>query len=1012
MSFPEFFIRKPVIAIVLSLLLMIVGVFSFLKLEVRVWPSHDIPAIRITTNYSGASAALIERAVTNILEQELSSVPGIQDMRSDSKKNTSTITLHLLENANSAEVLSQVREVVSRAGRQLPDDADTPVVVKFSLSSEVGEYVLQSNTIPLPKLMDYANLHIQPSLQSIADVAAINIWGYGDYEMQINLDPQKMAANHVSINELANAIRSANVSLAGGQVRSVMMNYPLNINTRLNQPSDYQQIVIRNDQGHLTRVGDVAQVVLGSTEDALEMKYNHQRVVYINVEPVPNANVVSAYSDLTKRMALIQKHLPGDMHIFNAFNEVKYLIASIHEVYVAIIVAIFCVLAVVFVFLGDWRSVLIPFVCIPVSLLAAFFLMKLGGLSINQFTLLALVLAVGLVVDDAIVVLENIQRYLKRGLSSFEASIKGSSQIVFPVIAMTVTLMAVYAPIALITGRYASIYWQFAITLTSCVLISGWVSLTLSPLMCAHTLKNSQNRWQKTTDAFLESLSDWYKHMLAQVMQKRLWVLLVVVVLVCAGGFAWHRLDRAIAPAENYGILMINFQLKEGANISATSMQSDRIAQWAEKKFPGDRVFQITSDSGDNAGAVNVLTPDNAAHPVNFLKQLPEINRDILKIPGARISAVVPSFFSNPHDAQVEFYISSAQDYGYLQDQAQKVIKKLRATGLVTQAHTDLVFNSQQYQIDVNYALASDLGITNQAINDNLNAMFEGNHVSTFNYLNQSYDVVIRTPAAFRNDIHSLSRIGIPSASGDIVPLSQLLSVKSVIDQPVLRHFNRLRSAKIQASLAPGVSLGQVAKLIDNHMSQWLPDDVSFRLSGNLKSLSDSSHNMSYLFAMAVVFIYLLLAMQFGNFIDPLAVMFTVPLCVFGAILSLWSVGGSFNLYTTIALVTLVGLITKHGILIVDFSNHYRKEHQSSILTAVIEASAVRLRPILMTTSAMICGAIPLILSSGPGSVARLQMGMVIIGGLLIGTFFSLIVVPVAYSYLSVLKDRWSVVRG
>lgn len=1012
MSFPEFFIRKPVIAVVLSLLLMIVGAFSFFKLEVRVWPSHDIPAIRITTSYSGASASLVERSVTNVLEQALSSVPGIQDMRSDSKKNTSKITLHLLANANDSEVLSQVREVVSRASGQLPDNIDAPVVVKFSVSSEVGEYVMQSNTMPLPKLMDYANLHIQPSLQSIADVAAINVWGYGDYEMQINLDPQKMAANHVSVNELASAVRSANVSLAGGQVRSTMMNYPLNINTRLNRPLEYQQIVIRNDQGHLTRVGDVANVVLGSTEDALEVKFNHQRVIYINVEPVPNANVVSSYTDLSQRMALIQKHLPNGMHIFNAFNEVKYLIASINEVYIAIIVAVFCVLLVVFLFLGDWRSVLVPFACIPVSLLAAFFLMKVGGLSINQFTLLALVLAVGLVVDDAIVVLENIQRYLKKGLSSFDASIKGSTQIVFPVIVMTVTLMAVYAPIALITGRYASIYWQFAITLTSCVLVSGWVSLTLSPLMCASLLKKSKNAWQKKIDHYLVILTQWYKQRLAQAMQRRLWVISVVVLLVGLGGVAWHRLDRAIAPAENYGILMINFQLKEGANMNATSLLSDRLANWAEKKFPGDWVFQISGDSGDNTGAVNVLTPDNAAHPVNFLKNLPEINKEILKIPGARISAVVPSFFSNPHDAEVEFYISSAQDYSYLQNQAQQVIKHLRETGLVTQAHTDLVFNSQQYQIDVNYALASDLGITNQAINDNLNAMFQGNHVSTFNYLNQSYDVVIRTPASFRNDIHSLSRIGVPTSSGDVVPLSQLLAVKSVIDQPVLRHFNRLRSAKIQASLAPGVSLSQVAVLIDKHLSQWLPSDVSYRLSGHLKSLSDSSSNMSYLFAMAVIFIYLLLAMQFGNFIDPLTVMFTVPLCVFGAILSLWLVGGSFNLYTTIALVTLVGLITKHGILIVDFSNHYRQKHQADILTSVIEASAVRLRPILMTTSAMIFGAVPLVLSSGPGSVARLQMGVVIIGGLLVGTFFSLIVVPVTYSYLSVLKDRWSIVRG
>lgn len=1006
MRLPEFFIRRPVITIVLNLLLVIVGLFSFFHLEVRLSPSHDIPIIRIYTYYTGASASLIERSVTNVLEQQLSSVPGIQNMRSESTQGKSKITLHLLANANATDVVSKVREVVSRAEGSLPNQVDTPTVSKISSMNELAELMVYNSQMDLSQLIDFTNLNIKPKLQAIADVADIDVWGQGDREMQINIDPRKLAAKGVSISQLKEAITRANVALPGGQVRSTYMNYPVNIDTRLDMPEQYKNILIKQANNRFIRVGDVAHVQLGTTADAASIFFNNKPVIYISVNPMPNANVIHAYQQLTHRIKQLSQQLPKGTHLINAFDEIKFLIASIHEVYYAIAFAIICVLVVVFLFLGDWRSVIIPFLSIPLSLAAAFFLMKIGGLSINQFTLLAMVLAVGLVVDDSIVVVENIQRHQRKGLAAMQAAITGSNEIIFPVIAMTITLIAVYLPITLITGRYAAIYLQFAVTLAASVLFSGWVSLSLSPMMCAYMLKNKSTILQRWSENWLNRLSHHYKKFLRFILQHRTWVGVILIILIASGSFTSRLLSHEIAPQENYGILMTELSLKQGANISATEKQSKKVADWLNNRFPNYHIFRINGPTTDNTAYVNILTPPGIKNPVNFLHELPNIQKELQQIPGARINATIPNAYSNAHNAPIDFYLTSSGSFRDLQQQASRIIAHLKQTPYFNQPHTDLMFNSQQYEIHVNYALASDLGISNQSINDTLNTMFGSNHISDFSYNNQSFDVVMQSQANFRHNIEAINQVMIPAANGHMVPMQQLVTIKSILAQPILRHFNRLRAAEVTANLQPGIKLDQAAKFIHTHLQSWLPEDISYQLSGNLRQLSDSSHNMAFLFLMAIVFIYLLLSMQFGNFIDPFGVMLTVPLCIFSALLSLWATGGSINLYTTIALVTLVGLITKHGILIIQFSNDCMKNKQLSPIDAVVEAASIRLRPILMTTSAMTVGALPLVITTGPGSVARQQMGTVIIGGLLCGTFFSLIVVPIAYSYLTQFKQR------
>jgi multidrug efflux pump len=1004
MRIAEYCIKNPVTAVVINLLFILIGTFSYHQLEVRIWPQTDIPMVKITTNYTGASAALIEQSVTNILEQQLASVPGIDDMSSESSQDTSSIKIHLLPDANADAVVSKIREVVSRAQQHLPNNVDTPTVIKGSSSGELAEYALLSNNTNLSNLKDYATLYLEPEFQAIDGISDIDIWGIGDHTMNININPQSMAANNISIADISSAVKNANVSLPGGMVRSYSMNYPVNIKTQMDSSDQYKNIVLSSHDNQIIHLGDVADIKLGTAEDATTAYVNNKPAIYLEVNPLPDANNITAYQNMKALVQRVQSTLPSGTTIVNTFDMIKYLLASIHEVYFSIFFAVACVLAVVYLFLGNIRAVLIPTIAIPISLIGAFFPMLLGGLSINLFTLMALVLAVGLVVDDAIVVLENIQRHQYLGQGKLQSAIDGGNEIQYAVIVMTLTLVAVYAPIATISGRFAAVYIQFAVTLTSAVLISGLVSLTLSPVMCAYFLQAKPSKLGNWSHLFFEKLADSYKKLLSKILQHRPWVLLLLAVLIGTGYFVYRKIPHEIMPKEDVGLLVTQVNLAQGSNINATHRITQQVADTLKQRYPDDVIMQMDGEESSNSGMVITVAQDTQKN--NFLQELPQVKKLLNNIPGARINAVIPSLLSDSREAEIAFMLTTSDDFAALANVAAKIQNKLRNNPYMENVSTDLDFSSQEYNITVNHNLASSMGITNQAVNDTLNAVFGNNHVTNFNYKNQSFDVLIQTPPIFRNNIQALDKVMLPAANGKMVPLSQIVAVQSVLAQPVLKHYDRERAAEFSASLKANATLGAVANYLNTNLPQWLPANVGYHFTGQLRQLTKSSANMIFIFGMSLVIIYLLLAVQFGSFLDPLAVMFTVPLCIVGALFFLMVAGGSINLYTVIALVTLVGLITKHGILIVQFSKQKILEGLE-IIPAVIEAAGVRMRPILMTTAAMLMGSLPLALAFGNGAVERRQIGITIIGGLICGTFFSLIVVPVVYSYLTAINKKF-----
>jgi multidrug efflux pump len=1003
MRIAEYCIKNPVTAVVINLLFILIGFFSYHQLEVRVWPQTDIPIVKITTSYTGASAALIEQSVTNVLEQQLTSVSGVDDMSSESSQNESDIKIHLLPNANADAVVSKIREVVSRAQKHLPNNVDTPVVIKGSSSGELAEYALFSDNTSLSDLKDYATLYLEPKFQAIDGVSDVDIWGIGDHTMDININPQKMAANNISISDITTAVKNANVSLPGGMVRSYSMNYPVNINTQMDSSDQYKNIVLKSQNNQILHLGDVADIQLGTAEDVTKAYVNNKPAIYLEVDPLPDANNITAYQNMKALVQIVKNTLPSGTTLINTFDMIKYLLASIHEVYFSIFFAIACVLAVVYLFLGNIRAVLIPTIAIPISLVGAFFPMLIGGLSINLFTLMALVLAVGLVVDDAIVVLENIQRHQYLGQGKLQSAINGGNEIQYAVIVMTLTLVAVYAPITTISGKFAAVYLQFAVTLTSAVLISGLVSLTLSPVMCAYFLQTKPTRLENWSHVFFEKLANDYKKLLSKVLQHRPWVLLLLLILVSAGYLVYKKIPHEIMPKEDVGLLVTQVSLAQGSNINATHLITQQIANVLQQRYPNDLTMQMDGADSSNSGMVITVAQDKQKN--TFLQELPQVQKLLSNIPGARINAIIPSLLTDSREAEIAFMLTTPDDFSTLAKVAATIQNKLQNNPYMENVNTDLDFSSQEYNITVNHNLASSMGITNQAINDTLNAIFGNNHVTDFNYKNQSFDVLIQTPPNFRNNIQALDKVMLPAADGNMVPLSQIVQAQPVLAQPVLKHYNRERAAEFSASLKANANLGTVANYLNANLPQWLPANVNYHFTGQLRQLTQSSANMLFIFGMSLVIIYLLLAVQFGSFLDPLAVMFTVPLCIVGALVFLWAEGGSINLYTIIALVTLVGLITKHGILIVQFSKQ-KINDGIEIIPAVIEAAGVRMRPILMTTAAMIMGSLPLALAFGSGAVERRQIGITIIGGLICGTFFSLIVVPVVYSYVTAISNK------
>lgn len=1014
MKLPQICIRQPVLAIVLSVVLIVLGLVSFKQLEIRFFPKITMPVVTINTYYEGASADLMESQVTTPIENALAGVDGVQYISSNSWTANSSITVQFRLGGDFESEAATVRDRVSGVMDQLPSDANTPVVTVGTKGNPLlGIGFTDKNKDPAA-IRDYIMRNIQPALRQLPGVGSVWVVGASGYALRIWLNAEKMASLGITVESVKNALTANNIYFPAGSIRTTTRNYSLVSDTRLNRISDFKNIIIQQSPSGTVRLGDIAKVELGyrSLYD-YPMQIAGKNGVLLVVEPLQSANPIQVARVVHQAMANLMTNMPSGMHASFTFDVSHFLKSSIHETMMAIVEAVLLVMLVVFLFLGSLRAASIPIVTIPVSLVAVFAVMKLLGFSINTLSLLGMVLAIGLVVDDAIVVVENIHRYIERGMAPLQAALTGSREIAYAVVVMCLTLVSVYAPIGFTQGVTAALFKEFAFTLAGAVVISGFIAVTLSPMMCAKVLTAHANpsRFSQILDRGFRRLGRGYQRRLATALRHR-GVIILILGVVALGGYVLMRMIPAeFIPQEDYGVVNVNISAPTGSSLSYTRRYTAQVEQLL-KQVPAIKNF--TTQIDPTWAQIRVTLKPWEQRRLSTQQVVALLNPEFKKIPGVTAIAQVPDVVDYGEKGQdITLNLMTTDDYQALLPTVHTLMERLSAYPGLMDVTNNLKFDNQQYAISVNRDLAATLGVNIQTIADTVSAMMSGNHWTDIQAGSKTYPVIVQMQKQDLSNFNALKRLYVsgtpvvtpatPSAGvvteSTMVPLSRLITLTPKIGQGSLHHFDRMRSGTVSALVAPGYTESQAIAAIQRVLKQDIGSHVRYAFSGKAAAFIQSQGSMVGIMLLSVIFIYLVLSAQFGSFIDPFIVLLAVPLSIVGALLSLYIGGGTFNLYSQIGLVTLVGLISKHGILMTQFMNDLRRAGVG-FHRAIIRAASIRLRPILMTTAAMVVGSLPLALATGPGSVGRHQIGWVIVGGLLLGTFFSLIVVPVAYSFL------------
>lgn len=1004
MRLPEICIRQPVLAIVLNLLLIVIGILGYLRLDIRYFPKLDFPIVTISTKYEGAGPTLIENSITTPIENALAGVPGIDAISSSSSNSYSTISIRFRLGGNFEEEVNSVRDKTSGVRKNLPVAAEPSIISIGGHDRAALSVGFTDPSKSSAEIRDYVARFVRPILREVQGVGAVYVYGASDYALRIWLDSQKMATLGVTVTDVEEALKSNNIQFPSGSIQEPNRNYSIISDTKLTTPKQFANVVISKKNGHLIRFKDIAKVELGSRslQDA-PMRINGKPAVDVEIKPLKGSNPIQVSARVKKELTKLNHNLPKGMKATINYDQAQFLKASIHEAFMSIAEAILLVVIVVYLFLGSLRASSIPIITIPLCVIAVFGLMYFLGFSINIMTLLAVVLSIGLVVDDAIVMLENIHRYIEQGMQPLAAAIKGSKEIAVPVIAMTITLAAVYAPIGFAQGYTAVLFKEFAFTLAGAVIISGFVALTLSPMMSSRILTKDENkiRLVQYLDKRFAELAKWYKRVLATVLAKRLWIVSGLLLLAVLGYAVYLTMPSEFVPQEDTGLIVTSVKSPTGASVNYT----DKYMREIEKiyaQIPSIKAYYSMVNSGTATSYLALKPWDKRDITTQQLVRM--LTPELGKIPGVDAFPSIP----DPIDygaggSDVTMQIMTSGDYKALQKPLAKLVDLAEKYPGLQHVQSGIHFDDQQFAISINRDLAADLGVNLQDIATTLSAMMGGAHVTDLDTDGQTYRVIVQMRKSDLQNFSGIKKLYVRNIDGKMIPLSSLISLKPVIGQSTLRHFNRMRAAALTAQLAPGYSISDAVDYLQKVAPQAMSAKTHYTFDGKAAQFIKSAGSMAGIFTLAFVFIYLVLSAQFGSFIDPFIILLAVPLCIVGAILTLKLAGGSLNLYSQIGLVTLVGMISKHGILLTEFTNQLR-EQGKSLHDAIIEAAAIRLRPILMTTSAMVIGTLPLAFANGPGSVGRGQIGWVIVGGLLFGTFFSLIVVPIAYSYLGSLK--------
>ncbi|MFN8305956.1 MAG: efflux RND transporter permease subunit [Ferruginibacter sp.] len=1016
MNISEFSLRRPVFAIVLNILIVVFGAIGFNFLGVRDFPALDPPNINVRTSYPGANAEIIETQITEPLEKAINGIAGIKNISSQSSQGSSNITVEFVLGSNLEEAANDVRDKVSQATRSLPSDLDAPPVVSKADASNdpVVIMLVQSNMRNSLQITEFANNNIVERLQTVPGVSNVLIWGEKKYAMRIWFSPTKLSAYSLTPSDVQAALQRENVELPSGKISGDATELSIRTFGRLNTEEEFNNLIVKNVNGADIRLKDIGEAVLGPENEESVLKESGIPMIAIAVIPQPGTNYIAIADEVSKRIDQIKKDLPKDIRFEMSYDQTQYIRKSINEVGETLIVAFILVVLIIYLFFREWLIAIRPLIDIPVSLIGAFFIMYISGFTINVLTLLAIVLATGLVVDDGIVVTENIYKKIEGGMPKWQAAKEGSKEIYFAVIATSITLAIVFLPIIFLQGFVGRLFREFGIVVAGAVLISAFVSLTLTPVLNVYLAgKSHKHSWFYTaTEPFFRSLENGYRRMLNGFMRAR-WMALVLLV-ACFGliYFFGKQLQSELAPMEDKSGFRLSVTAPEGTSYDAMDKFMDKLSNFLLDSIPEKRYMVsmtapgFTGSGSANSGFVRIVLSNPSERSRSQQDIVNWVNKVVPRFNQGRAFAIQEQTISvNRRGGQPVQFVLQNVDPEKIKKVLPQFLEEANKSDVLLGVDADLKFNKPELRVSIDRMKASALGVSVNDISQTLQLALSNRRMGYFTKEGKQYQVLGQVERSDRDDPTDLKTIYVRNNSGVAIPLENVISYQEEVTPPTIYHFNRYRSATISAGLQPGKTVGDGIKEMERIADKLLDETFSTALTGTSRDFAESSGNTLFAFILALVLIYLVLAAQFESFIDPFTIMFTVPLALAGAVISLWLFGQTLNIFSQIGMIMLIGLVTKNGILIVEFANQKQLAGEKK-RQAVIEASVARFRPIIMTSLAMSLGALPLALSLGDASTSRIPLGIVIVGGVMFSLVLTLFVIPAMYSYLSTRKKK------
>jgi len=1006
MSFSDLFIRRPVLSTVLACMILLLGFQGIFNLSIRQYPKVDETAITITTAYPGASADLIQGFISAPISRAVASTENIDYVTSSSRPSLSTVTVQMKLGSNPDVALTEVLSKVQGVRGTLPDASKDPVIVKGTGQQFAMMYIsMQNPNMTKEQLTEYIERVIRPRMSTVEGVSDVQIFGAQEYSMRVWIDPVKLASRGVTASEVLAAINNSNFLSAPGNTQNEYVVSSITVRSTLQTPEAFAELPLRSTDGHVVRLRDVARVELAAANTDTRVSFNGKPGTFLAIFPTPAANPLTTAAALTKLVPQIQETLPKGMTIEVVYDATGQISASISEVFKTIAEAVAIVVVVILLFLGSFRSVMMPIITIPLSLIGVCFLLFAVGYSINLLSLLAMVLAIGLVVDDAIVVVENIHRHMEEDhMSPMQAAFSGMREIASAIVAMTMTLAAVFAPLAFTGGLTGALFREFAVTLAGSVVLSGMIAITITPMMAARLLKSgTPGRFQRIVDGTFAKVEHVYERAVTGSLNYRPLTLIIVLALVGVTGFMFTKTSTELAPEEDQGFLLSLVTAPRYATSDYTETYVNQILGLV-KDIPETRAqFSAVAFGGTtNSAFVGFAFKDWAERKRNSKELQADITGRISKVAGVQAFVFAPPTLPGSGGGlPISMVVRSTGDSSEVYEAAEQIKNKAQASGRFIVVQNSMAYDAPEVTVTIDRDRAAALNLPIADIGRTLTLLVGGAEVAQFDRDSNSYDIIPQVPQEFRDNPEKLGEYFVRSVTGEMVPLSAVVKISTNASPAAIEQFNQLNSSTISALPLPGVTTGDGLKVLEDIAKESLPDTFFIDYSGQSRQEKEQGNTILIAFAAAVVVIYLVLAAQFESFRDPLIIMMAVPLSIFGAIVPLNLGLGTLNIYTQVGLITLIGLITKHGILLVEFANQQREAHGMRRRDAIIASAKVRLRPILMTTAAMALGVVPLITSSGAGAAARYSMGLVIFTGILVGTLFTLFVVPMFYTFIA-----------